>query len=56
MSRSYKKMPVWKDTTRKGKTFKSGKQLANRAVRHSDDIPSGGAYRKLYRHMWIYDW
>ena len=48
MSRSYKKSPVIKDSTRKGTTFKSGKQLANRRVRRRTDIPNGGGYRKAY--------
>ncbi len=48
MSRSYKKNPFLKDTTRKGPTYKSGKQIANRVVRYTGDIPSGGSYRKVY--------
>ena len=48
MSRSYKKEPVCKDSTRKGSTFKSGKQLANSAVRHKTDCPNRGGYRKMY--------
>ena len=48
MSRSYKKSPVFKDSTRKGKTYKSGKQIANRTVRRKTDIPNGGGYRKAY--------
>ncbi len=46
MSRSYKKMPVVKDSSCKGSTFKSGKQIANRAVRKQKDIPNGGSYKK----------
>ncbi|SDZ89874.1 hypothetical protein SAMN02745687_00991 [Lachnospiraceae bacterium NK3A20] len=37
MSRSYKKNPVFKDSTRKGATYKSGKQIANRTVRRKAD-------------------
>ncbi len=48
MSRSYKHTPICKDSTRKGPTFKSGKQIANRVVRRKDDIPNGGGYRKAY--------
>ena len=48
MSRSYKKTPVLKDTSCKGSTFKSGKQIANRAVRNHDDEPNGGGYKKVY--------
>ena len=48
MSRSYKKNPFIKDAARKGSTYKSGKQIANRIVRHTGDIPGGGGYRKVY--------
>ena len=48
MSRSYKKTPVLKDSSCKGSAFKSGKQIANRAVRNHDDIPNGGGYKKVY--------
>ena len=48
MSRSYKKSPVIKDSSRKGPTFKSGKQIANRTVRNKEDIPNGGSYKKVY--------
>ena len=48
MSRSYKKTPVLKDTSCKGSTFKSGKQIANRAVRNHDDVPNGGGKKKVY--------
>ena len=48
MSRSYKKEPVCKDSTRKGSGWKSGKQIANRVVRHRPDLPRGCAYRKAY--------
>lgn len=48
MSKSHKKTPVYKDSTRKGPTFKSGKQIANRIIRRKSDIPDGGGYRKAY--------
>ena len=48
MSRSYKKTPIYKDSTRKGPTFKSGKQVANRVVRHKGDLPNGGGYKKAF--------
>ena len=48
MSRSYKKNPFIKDAARKGPTYKSGKQIANRIVRHTGDIPGGGGCRKVY--------
>jgi len=56
MSRSYKKMPVVKDSSCKGSTFKSGKQIANRAVRKQKDIPNGGSYKKVYCSWNISDW
>ena len=39
---------LYKDSTRKGPTFKSGKQIANRIIRRKSDIPDGGGYRKAY--------
>ena len=48
MSRSYKKNPIYKDSTRKGPTFKSGKQIANRIVRRMSDLPGGNGYRKAF--------
>ena len=48
MSRSHKRNPICKDSTRKGPTFKSGKQIANRNVRHVPDLPNGGGYRKAF--------
>ena len=48
MSRSFKKNPVFKDSTRKGATYKSGKQIANRTVRRKLDIPKGSGYKKMF--------
>jgi hypothetical protein len=56
MSRSYKKTPVIKDTSCKGTRYKSGKQIANRAVRNHDDVPNGGSYKKVYCSWNISDW
>ena len=56
MSRSYKKTPVIKDSSCKGTRFKSGKQLANRAVRNQEDVPNGGSYKKVYCSWNISDW
>ena len=56
MSRSYKKTPVVKDSSCKGSSFKSGKQIANRAVRNEKDVPSGGSYKKVYCSWNISDW
>ena len=56
MSRSYKKAPVFKDSTRKGPGWKSGKQIANRAVRHKKDISSGASYKKAYNSYNISDY
>ena len=56
MSRSYKKTPVIKDSSCKGTKYKSGKQLANRAVRNQEDVPNGGSYKKVYCSWNISDW
>ena len=56
MSRSYKKTPVIKDSSCKGTRYKSGKQIANRAVRNHDDVPNGGSYKKVYCSWNISDW
>ena len=46
MSRSYKKTAGWTDH---GSPWsKYAKRFANRVVRNSKDVPSGGAYKKLY--------
>ena len=56
MSRSYKKTPVIKDRSCKGTRFKSGKQIANRAVRIQEGVPNGGSYKKVYCSWNISDW
>lgn len=43
MSRSFKKSDWVKDPNNKNM-----KRFANKKVRHSNDIPSGGAYKKLF--------
>jgi len=48
MSRSYKKFPVIKESSRKSTRVKSGKQIANRAVRNQEVVPNGGSYKKVY--------
>lgn len=47
MSRSYKKSPIYKDSTLKGPTYKSGKQIANRIVRRKSICGGRGAYKRL---------
>lgn len=42
MSKSYKKVPVYKSV------YKNGKRLANKAVRKSKHIGSGGNYKKAF--------
>ena len=56
MSRSYKKTPVIKDSGCKGTRYKSGKQIANRAVRNQEDVLNGGSYKKVYCSWNISDW
>ncbi len=56
MSRSYKKSPIYKDYNRKNPGRKTGKQLANRNIRNSKDIPCGGAYKKMYNSYDIREW
>lgn len=48
MSRSYKKFPALKDKNPGSAARKSGKQLANRTVRRTANIPNGGAYKKAF--------
>lgn len=50
MSRSYKKHPIFKDH-RKG-----GKQMANRQVRNSEEVPNGSAYKKFFDSYDISDY
>lgn len=56
MSRSYKKFPLFKDHLW-GKSAKSGKQYANRRLRHISKnpnfiIPNGSYYKKLGINQW----
>ena len=54
MSRSRKKHPILKDG---GKSSKSQKKMANRAVRnYKEEIPSGSAYKKVYPSYDINDY
>lgn len=51
MSRSYKKNPIFKDSSRLGKGY------ANRKVRrYKKKLSSGGAYKKLFPQYDIHDW
>lgn len=43
MSRSYKKFIVCKD-----QNSKSGKRMANRAVRRNENVPSGAKFKRYY--------
>ena len=53
MSRSYKKFPGFSD----GDSCKKfPKRWAARKVRHSKNIPNGGAYRRLYNSWDICDY
>ena len=54
MSRSYKKNPYYTDSVCGG--TKKRKQMANRKVRHSDDIPPHSGYKKLYCSWAIRDY
>lgn len=51
MSRSYKKHPRVKD-----KTNKNMKKFANKKVRHTEDIPNGKAYKKVFESWEISDY
>jgi hypothetical protein len=54
MSRS-RRAPVWKDGGKhKGKT--EAKAHANDVVKHAQDVPSGGAYKKFSDTWSITDW
>ena len=50
MSRSRKKRSVYKDKT------KGMKQIANRKVRNSENIPNGSAYKKYFDSYDISDY
>ena len=52
MSRSYKKFPIVKDKS----CSKHGKRFANKKVRHTQDIPNGKAYKKVYETWNICDY
>jgi len=54
MSRSYKKVPGFTDYSR-GRT-KWAKRQASKKVRHTEDVPNGKGYRKLYNPWDIRDW
>ena len=55
MSRSYKKNPGWKDSSRNG--TKVDKRYANRKVRNSSLVFSkGSTYKKLSERWEIHDW
>lgn len=51
MSRSYKKHPRVKDPANK-----NAKRFANKKVRKTDNIPSGGGYKKIYCSWEISDY
>ncbi len=51
MSRSFRKHPCVKDPA--GKYMK---RYANKKVRHTKDIPSGGAYKKVFESWEISDY
>ena len=51
MSRSYKK-----HTRVKQQTSKNMKKYANKKVRKTKNIPSGGAYKKVFEQYDICDW
>ena len=52
MSRSFRKHPMWIDSTMK----KHGKRYANRKVRHSKGLPNGSYYKRLYDSWEICDY
>lgn len=60
MSRSYKKHLWVTDGHTPG--TKNSKRFANKMVRHNEDVPSGGSYRKVfepwdirdYKYMWTW--
>ena len=51
MSRSYKKTEMVKQ-----QNSKNMKRFANKRVRHTKDIPSGGAYKKVFSSYDICDY
>ena len=58
MSRSYRKFPVMKESSRhREKSPMKAKDFANRAVRRSKEVPTGkGGYRKIYDSYFISDY
>ena len=53
MSRSYKKCPC---VTDHGKHTYKDKRNANKKVRHTQDLPNGSAYKKVFCSYDICDW
>ena len=51
MSRSFRKHPCVKDPARKYM-----KRYANKKVRHTKNIPNGGAYKKIFESWKISDY
>ena len=54
MSRSYKKNEICNDGS--AGTTKRSKRFANKTVRKSEDVPSGGAYKKVSETWDIHDY
>lgn len=54
MSRSYHKHPVATDGS--PKTTQESKKFANKKVRNTEDIPNGGAYKKVSESWEIHDY
>lgn len=52
MSRSFKKVPIHKDN---GKYSKDSKRRANRKIRRTGIVASGGSYKKHYPQYDIHD-
>ena len=53
MANSFKNIPITKDN---GRSKKSAKRFANKKVRHTPDIPSGGSFKKVFCSYEISDW
>lgn len=53
MSRSYKKNPYYTDGS--PGTTQESKKFANKKVRNTEDIPNGGAYKKVSESWDIHD-
>ena len=54
MSRSYKKHPFYTDGS--PRTTKEMKKVANSKVRHTEDVPNGKKYKKIFCSYDIHDW